>query len=53
MWPPLVAELARCNQTDIEFKMQKVTLRGTLAEALYKVRTVYAPAAKAASPANA
>jgi hypothetical protein len=43
LWSPLVAELARCNQSGIEFRMQKVTLRGTLAEALYKVRTIYVP----------
>jgi hypothetical protein len=43
LWPQLVTELTRCNQSGIEFKMQKVTLRGTLAEALYNVRTIYAP----------
>ena len=53
LWPLIVAELVKCNSSDTEFKMQKVTMRGTLAEALYKVRTIYAPRLAAQKVPNA
>ncbi len=51
LWPAVTAKIIRCNTSNTEFRLKKSTMRGQLSEALYKLRTIYAPAAGA--PSNA